>query len=227
MSRLREWFLDWLDRSNVKPSERKIDDPLTILQRIFATLAGIVAVLSSPAINVLVPNVNANAVLLLRFIVTLSALAVLNYVVTAKDTFESVSGFKSQTVRSYRFSNTERLIARGVTGLAILLLAFNILPAPKPSRDCDLMATITWQSLQGMERPLFLSLVLEGREERYPVEDGKPVAMQVPSAHLSNFSIALVWSNNSRSDFGNFSGCSAVASKGSRDGRATLNLAGR
>jgi len=88
MGRLREWGLGWLDRSATQPSDRKIDDPLTILQRIFAALAGIVAVLSSSAISVLLPNLNANSALILRIIVMLVTLVAVNYVVTAKDTVE-------------------------------------------------------------------------------------------------------------------------------------------
>ena len=97
MGRLREWALDWVDRSNTQSSDRKIEDPLTLLPRLFAALAGIVAILSSPAISVLIPDLNANAAIILRVCIAVATLVAVNYVVTAKDTIETVSGFKSQT----------------------------------------------------------------------------------------------------------------------------------
>jgi len=228
MGRLREWSRDWLGRSNTRPSDRKIDDPLTILQRIFATLAAIVAVLSNAATSILVPNLNANAAVILRIVVTLATLVAVNYVVTAKDTAETVSGLSSYTVRTYRFSNTDRLIARGIVVVAIVMLILNLVPAPQPIRNCDLTAIVRWQQpMVGTARPLLLLLSAGDQEDRYPVQEGKPVAMQVPSAHLSSFSITLLWSDTSRSDFGQFSGCSEPVSKESDDDRAKINLTGR
>jgi hypothetical protein len=112
-----------------------------------------------------------------------------------------------------------------VIGIAGVLLILNLVP---PSRNCDITATVSWRPQHGTEKPLFVSLILGGREERYsfPAEEGKLIAMQVPSAYISSFSIALVWSDNSRSDFGKFSGCSAPVRKGSTDDRAKIDLEG-
>jgi len=224
---LREWSRDWLDLSDVKPSDRKIDDPITLLQRAFAALAGIIAILSSPAINVLVPNLNTNAAIVLRVVIALVTLAAVNYVVTAKDVVETTSGFRSETLRTYRFSTTERLIARGVVATALLLLLLNLIPAAEPPRSCNLTATVDWQTPEGPARPLFLSLTAGDRADRFTVDKEKPVAMQVPPAHLSAYSIVLEWSDNSRSEFGAFAGCSAIADRRSRDGRAKIDLAVR
>jgi len=227
MALLSEWSRDWLDLSGIKPSNRQIDDPITLLQRVFAALAGITAILSSPAISVLVPNLNTNTAIALRIIIALVTLAAVNYVVTAKDVVEATSGFRSQTVRTYRFSRTERLIARGVVGAALLLLILNLIPAAEPPRNCNLTATVNWQTPEGVARPLFLSLAAGDRTDRFSVEKGKPVAMQIPSAHLSAYSIVLEWSDNSRSDFGAFAGCSAIGDRRSGDGRVELDLAAR
>jgi hypothetical protein len=227
MALLSEWSRDWLDVSDIRPSNRQIDDPITLLQRAFAALAGIIAILSSPAINELVPNLNTNTAIVLRVIIALVTLAAVNYVVTAKDVVETTSGFRSETVRTYRFSRTERLIARGVVAAALLLLSLNLIPAAEPPRNCNLMATVNWQTPEGMARPLFLSLTAGDRAERFSVEKGKPVAMLVLPAHLSAYSIVLEWSDNSRSDFGAFAGCSAIADRRSGDGRAKLDLAAR
>jgi hypothetical protein len=205
MGRLREWWLDWLDRSDVGSSNRKIDDPVTILQRAFAMLAGIVAILSSPAISALVPNLNANAAIVLRSVIALVTLASVNYVVTAKDVAETTSGFRTQTQRTYRFSTVERLIARGVVAIALL-------------------ATVAWQAPEGPATPLYLSLAAGARTERYVVERGKAIAMQIPAAHLSGYSMVLEWSDNSASDFGAFSGCSPVMNRRSGDDRAKVEL---
>ena len=102
-----------------------------------------------------------------------------------------MSGQKSDEMRTYRFSNTERLIARGVVGIAALMLILNFVPPPEPLRNCDFTAIVQWQSTEGTARPVFLSLTAGDHEERYPVEDGKPLAMQVEAAHLSSFSIKL------------------------------------
>lgn len=227
MARLREWSLDWLDRSDVRPSDRKIDDPITILQRAFTALAGIIALLSSPAISVLAPNLNTNAGIVLRVVIALVTLAAVNHVVTSKDVAETISGLRSQLVRTYRFSTAERLIARGVVAIALVMLVLNLVPAAVPPRNCNLAATVDWQMPEGSAKPLFLSLTAGGRTERFVADRGIPIAMQVLPAHLSDFSIALEWSDNSRSDFGAFSGCSAAVDRRSGDGRAKVNLAVR
>jgi hypothetical protein len=224
MGRLREWALDWIDRSETEPSDRKIDDPLTLLQRIFAALAGIVAIFSSPAIGFLIPNLNANAALMLRIVVALATLVAVNYVVTAKDVVKP-EGAGSPPQLKYRFSITERLIARGVVAIAILMSLLNFVPAPSgPPRDCTLTATISLNQPQANIRPQFLSLSAGGRDIRYPAEIGKTIAMQVPAGHISNYAVALQWPDTSRSEFGAMSGCPAELSRDSSDGRAKIDL---
>jgi hypothetical protein len=226
MGRLREWYLDWLDRSDVRPSARKIDDPITILQRTFGVVAGIVAVLSSPAINVLAPNLNTNATMVLRLVVALVILAAVHHVVTAKDVVEAVSGSGSET-RTYRFSTTERLIARGVVVASLLLLALNLVPGKAAPQACNLAARTTWQATGGSARPLILTVTAGDGIARYAVDQASPVAIQVPPEHAGSFSIALEWSDNSRSDFGTFSSCATVVNRSSGDDRAKIDLAPR
>jgi hypothetical protein len=64
-------------------------------------------------------------------------------------------------------------------------------------------------------------------KERFTAVKGVSIAMQVPIVYPVNFSIALEWSDNSRSDFGTFSTCSPVVERKSRDGRAKIDLAVR
>jgi hypothetical protein len=97
----------------------------------------------------------------------------------------------------------------------------------EPPRNCNFMATVDWETPEGPVRPLFVSLTAGDRTDRFVVDKEKPVAMQVAPAHLSTYSIVLEWSDNSRSDFGAFAGCSATADRRSRDGRARLDLAVR
>jgi hypothetical protein len=227
MGRLREWALDWLDRSDAGSSNRKIDDPVTILQRAFAMLGGIVAIMSSPAISVLVPNLNSNAAIVLRCVIALVTLACVNYVVTAKDVVETTSGFRTQTQRTYRFSTFERLIARAVVAVALLLLLLNLVPPRAAPGACNLTAIVDWQTPERPATPLYLSLTAGGRIDRFTVERGKAIAMQIPAAHLSGFSMVLEWSDNSASDFGAFSGCSPVTNRRSGDDRAKVELAVR
>jgi hypothetical protein len=219
-NRLKEWALDWVDRTGTRPAAGGIEEPLTLVSRIFAALAGVVAVLSSPAIDFLAPNLNANAAAILRVIIALGTLVAVNYVVTAKDSVES------ERHRKYRFSNTERLIARGIVVLAILIWSLNFVPAPPEPRDCSVNAVVTWTGQLNGIKPQSVSLKSDG-EQLYPVEADRPVAMLVPAEHLSKWSVTLLWSDGSRSDFGEFSGCPAAASKGSGDGRAEISLGGR
>lgn len=223
MGALKQWCLDWLDRANVEPSDRKIDDPIAILQRAFGALAGILAILSSPAISLLAPNINSNARIVLLSLIGLATLVAVNHVVTAKDVGETTSGFSSRIKKTYRFSSGERWAARAILLIALILPLLNLVPAPK---DCNLTAIVDWQA-DGSPTPVSLSSSIGGRSERYPVERGKPVAMKLPAAHLGTFSIVLMWSDNSASDFGTFAGCSTVANRSSTDGRAQVELAVR
>jgi hypothetical protein len=225
MSKLREWALDWLDRSDTQPSDRKLGDPLAIMQRVFATLAALVALASSPAISAFAPNMSPAARLALQVLVALITLVAVHHVVTAKDVREVASGHRVRAQRSYRFSQLERLIARGVVALAIVLFALNMIPAPAPPKPCNFTAIVTWPAA-GTARPLYLALNAGGREERYDLEAGKPVALQVAPAHASAFSVALLWSDGARSDFGKFSGCPAAVNRASQDGRARIEVAG-
>jgi len=227
MSRLKEWSRDWLGLSDVGSPDRKTEDPVTLLQRIFAALAGIIAVLSSPAISLLLPDLNANAAIVLRVVVALVTVVAVNYVVTAKELVETTSGFRSQTLRIYRFSRTERLIARGVIAIALFLLVLKLIPAADAPSNCNLTAIVDWQAPEGSARPLFLSLTAGNRAETFAADKGKPIAIQLLPAHISNYSMTLEWSDNSRSDFGAFAGCSAIADRRSIDGRATVHLAVR
>jgi hypothetical protein len=227
MGRLRDWVLDWIDRSRTEPSDRKIDDPVSLLQRIFAALAGIIAIFSSPAIGFLVPNLNANAALVLRIIVALVILTAVNHVVTAKDTVEA-GATGSRPRHKYRFSPTERLIARGVVAAAILVSLLNLVPAPAPPpQDCSLTATVNPIRPLGSARLQFLALNAGGRETRYPAVIGRPIAIKVPAGHILNYAVALQWSDNSRSEFDALSGCPAELSKDSSDGRAKIDFRGR
>jgi hypothetical protein len=103
----------------------------------------------------------------------------------------------------------------------------NLFPPAEPPRNCNFLATVDWEMPERPVRPLFLSLTAGDRTDRFAVDKEKPVAMQVAPAHLSTYSIVLEWSDNSRSDFGAFAGCSATADRRSRDGRAKLDLAVR
>jgi hypothetical protein len=227
MGRLREWALDWIDRSGTEPAaNRKIDDPLTLLPKIVAAIAGIVAIFSSPAISFLVPNLNANAAVIFRVLIVLLTLAAVNYIVTAKDVANiGIAG--APRLYRYRFSTQERLIARGVVAVALLVTLLNFVPSPQVPRDCALTATVSWDAQREVNNPLFLTLNFAGGENRYPVGLGKPIAMLVPAGHISNYSIALQWPNNARSEFGVLSGCLAKLSKDSSDGRAKIVVQGR
>lgn len=227
MGRLREWWLDWIDRSGTEPSDGRIEDPISLVPRILAALGGLALIGSGEAVAALVPDLNPNAAMVLRGLVILVTLVAANHVVTAKDAAETVAGMRSRTVSTYRFSETERWIARGVVVLPFVLLGISLVPAPDGPRGCDLTAKVAWPAPGGTAKPLFLSLFAGGREDRYPVAAGQPIAMPVPAAHLQDYSVSLLWSDSSRSEFGQFSGCPEATSKGASDGRATIDLAGR
>jgi hypothetical protein len=95
--------------------------------------------------------------------------------------------------------------------------------------NCNLMATINWQTgPPGSTTPLFLSVTAGADTKRFIAGDaGVPIAMQIPLTNGPRFSILLVWSDDSRSDFGTFSTCSPAVNRGSKDGRAKMDLAVR
>jgi hypothetical protein len=223
---LREWTLDWLHLSSTQPAEPTILDPLTIIPRAFAALGAITAVLASPVMNVLVPDLNANAAFFLRLVIAGATLVAVNYVVTKKGTVDSATGFRSQTFQRYRFSNTERIVAQLVVIVGITIWSLNFVPAPKLPKDCEIIAEISWaEPPDGIPTPLYIELTA-GEPVRYTVGNGRPVALRVPAAHAASWSLALVWSDNSRSNFGIFTGCSKINRKGSGDGRAQITVQG-
>lgn len=222
MSRIAEWARDWLDRSDVRPSDRKIDDPLTILQRVFAALAAILAILSSPAINAFLPNPDAGAIMIVRLAIALVTLVAVNHVVTAKEVVETTAGFSSKTLRTYRYSTTERLIARGVVAVALMMMLLYLVPKP---RSCNLRATASWTTPQGPATPLFVAVLAGGNElTRIGAENRKPFDLTIPPEHVSAFALIIQWSDGTRSDFGPFASCSAVTNTNSGDGRAKVDF---
>ncbi len=96
---------------------------------------------------------------------------------------------------------------------------FSIAPEDK---DCELSASITWE-LMDDTIPLYVVLTAGG-SARYLVNSGIPVALHIPSAHIGNWSLALVWSDKSKSEFGSFSGCSIAGRKESEDKRAQISF---
>jgi hypothetical protein len=123
-----------------------------------------------------------------------------------------------------RSTTTERVIARGVIGLAILLLVLNLIPSP---RDCNLSAGIAVQQDHGSARPLLLLVSMGERRDALPIQEGQAPVIHVGAADVSRFSVMLLWSDDSRSEFGTFSGCTALVDKEATDGRAKISLAVR
>jgi len=120
-------------------------------------------------------------------------------------------------------STTERMIARAVTGLALLLLALGFIPSPS---NCSLTARIKAEQGHGLARPLSLSVSAGQHRSELPVLEGQPPELYLSAADVSHYSMTLLWSDNSRSEFGTFSGCTALDRR-STDGRAKVSLAVR
>ncbi len=97
--------------------------------------------------------------------------------------------------------------------------ALAVAPAPN---DCELNASISWDS-SGNSAPLYIVLTA-GNPTRYLVDDVGQVALRIPSANVDNWSLALVWSDNSQSTFGTFSGCSFSGRKESEDKRVHISF---
>jgi hypothetical protein len=109
----------------------------------------------------------------------------------------------------------------------LLLLALNLVPATPAPRACNLTAKTVWQAPDRSVRPLILTVTAGGSTARYAVDQANAVAIQVPPEHVGSYSMALEWSDGSRSEFGAFSGCAAVADRRSGDDRAKIDLATR
>ena len=102
MSKLKDWLSDWTGRANVSEPDDTIENPIKLVEKIFAMLAGLVAISSSPAISALAPNLSRGAALVLGAAIALATLVGVNYVVTAKTTREATVGFRPETRRIYR-----------------------------------------------------------------------------------------------------------------------------
>ena len=101
--------------------------------------------------------------------------------------------------------------------------SLNLLPAKTEPRACNLNAVVTLTQSAGAQ-PLYLTVTVAGHQDQYPFEAGKLVALQVPVAHPPSFSITLIWSDGSRSDFGTFGDCAAATNKSANDDRAKISL---
>jgi hypothetical protein len=223
---LKGWTLDWLHLSSTEPSEKRIEDPLNLLPRVFIVLAGIVAVFASPAITVLAPELNQRSATILRVIVAIATLCAANYVVTAKDMIPAEPSSKSGIVQRFRYSNSDRLVAQGVVLFGIVIWSLNFITSSPVLKDCDLMAVVTWPHPDQAPAPLYVTLTA-GDPVRYHIENGIPIAMRVASAHTDSWAMSLQWSDGSRSEFGNYSGCDKRHSNDSEDGRAHISLESR
>jgi hypothetical protein len=94
-----------------------------------------------------------------------------------------------------------------------------------PPRACQLTATVEMPVTTGEVKPLFLALSAGGQMTRYPIELPKSVNLTILPEHVSSYNLALEWSDNTRSNFGDLSGCRSEINRKSDDGRSTLHLA--
>lgn len=221
---LTEWALDWLQMSSTAPAAKAAEGSPNLVPLIFAAAVTVLAAFSSPAISASAPNLNSNAALLLRILIAVVALIAVNHVVTAKE--EGSTGFKSQTIRRYRFSNTARFLAEsvGIIGMGIWALAFaRDLALPK---DCELTALMTWTPSDTPPSPLYVEIAA-GELVQFAVGNGIPVAFSIPAAQTSDWTLTILWSDRTRSKFGKLTECYEHYSKESDDRRALLSLESR
>ncbi|MGO6950362.1 hypothetical protein [Rhizobium johnstonii] len=221
----REWARDWLGRGKVEKSEAKLDDPIGLLSKALAGLVALFALPGSEVVKSIVPDLNGNALRILQLAIALATLWAINHVVTAKGSSTKRTGLSSETVLTYSYTQTERIIARLIIVVAIFLFALNYIPSPIPEKDCDLLATVKWEQ-SNPRKPL--TLLLAGNSQTsYSLVSSSEIAITIPAASIPSYSFTVVWENGTRSEFDKFSGCVAPIEKSSKDGQAKILISSR
>jgi TIR domain len=125
------------------------------------------------------------------------------------------------------------LTARVITGVVAVLVALGVaiwglhlareFTSPK---DCELTALMTWTPPESSSSPLYVELA-SGDLAQFAVGNGIPVALSIPAGHIGDWTLTVVWSDRTRSQFGKFSECYKNYSKESDDKRVLLSLESR
>lgn len=127
--------------------------------------------------------------------------------------------------------NSRNRVANIIAGLAVVLVALGLaiwaLPMVRDvvsPKDCALTALMTWTPPNSSASPLYFALATG---DQFPVGNGIPVAFSVPTAHIDDWTLTVVWSDRTRSQFGKLSECYKNYSKESDDKRILLSLESR
>src|SRR5208337_356111 len=81
-------------------------------------------------------------------------------------------------------------------------------------KDCELTALMTWTPPGSSSSPLYVELA---SGEQFAVGNGVPIALSIPAAHTGDWTLTVVWSDRTRSQFGKLSECYKTYSKESDD----------
>lgn len=120
-----------------------------------------------------------------------------------------------------------------IAGFAVVLVAFGLavwaLPVVRDlvsPKACGLTALMTWTPPNSSASPLYVELVA-GDSAQFAVGNGIPVALSVPAAHIEDWTLTVIWSDRTRSQFGKLSECYKNYTKESDDKRVLLSLESR
>ncbi|MBY5767016.1 hypothetical protein HFO06_28620 [Rhizobium leguminosarum] len=221
-----QWILDWLELGDVEQSDANIGDPIDIATKAGTALVALLALPGSQLVTLIVPEMNSNALIVFQVLIGVVTLGVINYVVTAKDSRTERGVLNSRTVSVYRYTRAERVIARLVIAIAVVLYSLNFIPAPTEKKNCDLLAKVKWQT-NSSKKPLTLLLIAENMQTSYSLVSSSDVAITIPATSIPSYSFAVVWESGSRSDFDESSGCVPPMERVSKDGEATISLSSR
>ena len=124
-------------------------------------------------------------------------------------------------------------LAKIIAGFAVVLVALGLAVWALPvARDlvspkaCGLTALMTWTPPNSSASPLYVELGA-GDLAQFAIGNGIPIALSVPAAHIDDWTLTVVWSDRTRSQFGKLSECYKNYSKESDDKRVLLSLESR
>jgi hypothetical protein len=227
-NRAREWWRDWVNRSDTSRLEERSISPLSLI----APALGVVGFLSSGWISGLLPErISDDAVPIFRLVFTGLVLVICHGVVVWKvpivgpDPGTTVIGDHRKRY-NYRYSEHDRLIARIVAVLMLILfLVYLIVYVVLPRENCVLSASLTVNADSALGLvPEYIEVGLDAQKRRFPLRVGAKSVIELEVDMLDRWTAMVVWADGRRSSFAGLRGCPKHKSVDSKDGLARLTV---
>ena len=225
LGKVTTWFRDWVGHSATLRSEGRSISPLALIPQALTLLAGLFA---DKIAGLVVGPLPPEAAFTLRILFAVLLLGIANFVITAKTTVTDPAAkvFRdaspSGTRSKYKYTENDRLLAKLVILLFLLVSVVSLWPRTGPCRmlaEIDLLTPTV-----GGPKPLLLEVRTQAGPRRYSMTLREKVAFEVAGEHRSSWSLVIIWSDEKISGLGAFSGCPSDAMGSSEDGIVEFRL---